>query len=551
MTKRIFRSILTAALIVFLVSMTMIMGVLYNYFSQVQRQQLRLETALAAQGVALNGEAYFQNLDTGNCRMTWIDREGNVLYDNKVEITTLPNHLDREEIAQALQTGYGESFRHSDTLMERTIYTAQLLPDGTVLRLSSVHSSPLNLILEMLPATAVVFLLISALALLLAFRLSRRIADPLNRLNLDLPMSNKEYDELTPLLQRIDSQQRQLQLHQAELLRKQNEFDTVTADMQEGLVLLNNKGIILSINKAASQLLGIPFPTSGEDIMVLGRTPEMRALILDALSGRRSEQTVTLPSGSYQVDASPVFSDGCLSGVALLMLDVTEKHKAELLRREFTANVSHELKIPLQSISGYAELMANGIVKPEDVKPFSEKIYQEAQHLIGLVADIIRLSRLDEGAADMQRESVPLYALASETLTELASKAKQADVTVSLTGSEVAVSGIRQLLSSVVHNLCDNAIKYNRKGGSITVTVSDEGEYACLCIQDTGIGIPAADLDRIFERFYRVDKSHSKNIEGTGLGLSIVKHAVLIHGGKIHVESAPGQGTSICVNLPK
>ena len=549
MTKRIFRSIWLVALAVFLASLVLIMGMLYTYFTHVQQEQLKNQTMLAAQAAAHEGIDYFEGLNIPDCRITWIDTDGTVLYDNRSQIDVMENHMDREEIREALETGYGESIRYSATLTESAFYSAQRLPDDTVLRLSMAQISALNLILGMAQPICVVIAVALVLSMLLAFRLSKRIVEPLNKLNLDDPMSGEYYEELTPLLRRIDGQHRQLHAQATALNRKQNEFDAVTANMSEGLVLLNSKCVILTLNSAARRLLNLSRSSIGTDILAYERAIGIQPLLLKALDGHQAEKIFSLPGGEYQLNASPVLTDGTVTGIVLLLFDVTEKLRSEQLRREFTANVTHELKTPLQSISGYAELMSQGIVKSEDVAPFSGKIYTEAQRMIRLVEDIIRLSQLDEGSADMQPETIDLYSKAYEVVATLTAVAEQADVKLTLEGSTTQFRCIPNLISGILTNLCDNAIKYNRPGGSVTVRIGQEKGCAFLSVADTGIGIPVEHQSRIFERFYRVDKSHSKEVGGTGLGLSIVKHAVQILGGRIDLKSAPGKGTTITIRF--
>lgn len=551
MTKRIFRSICIVALSVFLASVILFMGVLYNYFSNVQRSQLRMQTNLAAQGVDKDGLSYFDGLDVKDYRITWIDTDGTVLYDSKSDSAEMENHLEREEIKQALSEGSGESARYSTTLLERSIYCARRLSDGTVLRLSIAQNTLLTLFLGMLQPICVIFVVALILSLVLASRLSKGIVKPLNALNLDEPLNNDGYDELTPLLRRIAAQQRQIRKQEEELRQKQNEFETVTTGMAEGIVLLNEKKMILSINPAAMRLFDTDRSCVGKYLLSVNRSLELQELLQKAEDGRHAEMTMELGGGTYQIDASPVFSEGLISGIVLLMLDVTEKEKAEQMRREFTANVSHELKTPLHTISGSAELMAGGMVAQADIPRFSGQIYAESQRMIRLVEDIIKLSHLDEGADDMKREDVDLYALAAETVQTLLPEADAAGLQMDLCGASVVVHGIRQLLRGIIYNLCDNAIKYNRKNGSVSVTVSEEESGAILSVADTGIGIPPECQERVFERFYRVDKSRSKEIGGTGLGLSIVKHAAKLHGATIEVHSIVDGGTTVTVRFPK
>ena len=551
MTKRIFRSICLVALAVFLASVTLIMGILYEYFSQTQQEQLRIEAGLAARGVEENGFEYFNGLDTQNYRITWIAADGAVLFDSTGYAETMENHLEREEVKEAIQNGFGHSARYSSTLMEKLLYSAQKLPDGSVIRLAVTQNSVLTIALGMLQPILLVALVAVILALVLASKVSKAIVKPLNELNLDEPLNNEGYDELSPLLRRIDSQQRQLRWQELELKQRQDEFQAVTSNMNEGLVLLNSGGTILSINNAALRILGAEKDCVGQDILTVNRSLEMQRLLDHAKNGQRAEEKICFSGREYQLDASPVLSAGRTGGVALLFFDITERENAEQMRREFTANVSHELKTPLHSISGCAELMKNGMVKPEDYARFAGQIYSEAQRLISLVEDIIRLSRLDEGAEEMQREKLDLYALAEAAARSLENEAKAAKVSVQVSGEPAFIWGVPQLVSGMIYNLCDNAIKYNREGGSVKLTVGLEGEYSVLRVADTGIGIPPEHQSRIFERFYRVDKSHSKEVGGTGLGLSIVKHAAMIHNAKIELQSTEGKGTSITLRFPR
>ena len=551
MTKRIFRAICLVALAVFLASVTLIMGILYDYFSQVQQDQLRIEAGLAARGVEENGVAYFDGLDTQSYRITWIGADGTVLFDSDSDASTMENHLERKEVKQAMVSGYGHSARYSSTLMERLLYSAQRLEDGSVIRLAITQNSVLTIMLGLIQPVLLVSLVAVILALALASRVSKTVVRPLNELNLDEPLNNEGFDELSPLLRRIDSQQRQLKGQALELKQKKDEFLAVTSNMSEGLVLLNSSGTILSINNAALTILDADKSCVGQDILTVNRSLEMQKLLEEAKTGQRSETKLCLTGREYQLDASPIISGGNIGGVALLLFDITERENAEQLRREFTANVSHELKTPLHSISGCAELMKNGMVKPEDTVRFAGQIYSEAQRLINLIEDIIRLSRLDEGAEDMQRERIDLYALSGSVMDSLRDEAKENKITMELCGGPAFIWGVRQLVSGMIYNLLDNAIKYNKANGSVKLSVSNEGEFSVVKVSDTGIGIPPEYQSRVFERFYRVDKSHSKEVGGTGLGLSIVKHSAMVHNAKIDLQSAPGKGTSITVRFPK
>lgn len=550
MTKRIFRSICFVAVAVFIASMVLIMGVLYSYFSQIQQSQLKMQTILAAQGVSHEGLAYFERLELKSFRITWIDAEGKVLYDSQSDTSQMENHLERAEIKEALLHGYGESRRYSATMTQRLLYCAKRLEDGTVVRLSVAQYTIVSLIFGMAYPVFIVFLAAVLLSVLLAIRLAKKIVKPLNELDLDEPLSNKEYDELSPLLRRIDHQQTQLKRQEEQLQRKQKELDAIVENMKEGMILLNQGGEIVSINPSAEKLLNTDSDCIGKDILTVSRNLELREVLGKALSGEAAGRVVTLQGASYQVDANPIVSENSVSGAAVLLLDVTEKEKAEQMRREFTANVSHELKTPLHAISGYAELMRSGMVESKDILPFAGKIYTEAQRMIQLVEDIISLSHLDEGAEDMKWEKVELYALAGTVVRGLESEAEGAGISIKLSGEAVVVEGILQLLHSILYNLCDNAIKYNRKGGSVAVEVRPDGAGASVLVKDTGIGIDTEYQERIFERFYRVDKSRSKEVGGTGLGLSIVKHAAKIHGAAIELHSIKDEGTEIRIKFP-
>lgn len=554
MTGRIFRSVFLTSIVVFLASAFLFMWVLYDYFSGVQKNQLRIQTSLAAQGVANEGDKFFDELETEGFRITWVDQTGTVLFDSEKNSAEMENHLERDEIKQALANGFGESSRYSSTLTVRSFYCARRLPDGTVIRLSAEQSSMLTLIMGMLQPLLYIFAAALILSLVLAARLSKKIVKPLNELDLDEPLNNESYDEIAPLLTRLNSQKLQIKRQSDELKQKRREFDAVIAGMAEGIVLLNGKHEILSINPAARKILGAEDAPTGQNIISVNRSPALHEILERADAGAHSETIAELCGGKYEISASPIFSEGSSCGSALLLMDVTEKEKSEQLRREFTANVSHELKTPLQTISGYAELMASGMAKPENNAEFSGRIYSESRRMIRLIDDIIKLSRLDEGALssaeDMKRENVDLYAIAMETTDRLLPQAQSMGVSISTVGEPVVINGIPRLIREIMFNLCDNAVKYNREGGSVTVSVSDGENSARLTVSDTGIGIPEEHLERIFERFYRVDKSRSKAVSGTGLGLSIVKHAAMLHNAKIEAKSVVGKGTEISVTFP-
>ena len=549
MTSKIFRSIFAVALAVLLAALVIIMGVLYGYYGGVQKKQLAGQTAMAARGVELEGMEYLKNLDS-DCRLTWISPQGAVLYDSTTDAEGMENHLGREEVDEALATGVGESERYSTTLAEKTLYYARRLEDGSVLRVSVEQYTVLTLTLGLLQPFLVVMVLAVILSYFLARRLSRRIVEPLNKLDLEQPLENEAYEELAPLLSRIEHQHAQINRHLNELRRKRDEFSAVTGSMSEGLILLNERGVILSINPAAAGLFGIGADCVGRDVLTVDRSLPMQRLIASALAGRHDEAVETRDGRHYQIDASPVLSEGKVSGVVILTFDATERFLAEQQRREFSANVSHELKTPLQSIMGSAELLENGLVKPADIPRFVGHIRSEAARMVTLIDDIIRLSQLDEGEA-VPTEPVDLLALTQEAVRSLRDAAEKRRVTFHVQGAQAQVEGVRRMLYEIVYNLCDNAVKYNVEGGSVDVAVEDGPGQAVLTVSDTGIGIPPEHQARVFERFYRVDKSHSRETGGTGLGLSIVKHAAQYHGAALELQSAPGEGTRITVRFPK
>lgn len=552
MTKKIFRSIFAVALTVFLCSVVVIMGALYGYYSSNQMKLLGSQVELASQGVELAGVDYLKSLTADDYRVTLIDSDGSVEFDSAADSAQMENHLERKEIKDALKNGEGQATRHSSTLMERQLYSAKRLSDGRVLRLSCSQYTWWTLFVGMLEPVVAVFFAAVGLSLFLAFRLSKRIVEPLNKMDFDGENPPEGYyEELSPLVSRIESQKEELKYKEAELKRRKDEFNAATKKMTEGLVLLNEKGKILSINDSASKLLSISSYCVGKDILLLNNSFEMQELIGKAKEGRHCELIVPLDDADYEVTASPVMTDGKVTAIALLIVDITEREKAEQMRREFTANVSHELKTPLQTISGCAELMQNGLIKPEDVEKFGERIYSESKRMITLVEDIIGLSRLDDGTVDTNKEPVNVKETVSTVIDILKDSAQRKNVTVSLSGDDVTINTVKRLLSEVVYNLCDNAVKYNKDGGRVDITIKEQPDFVSVTVADTGIGIPGSAINRVFERFYRVDKSHSKEVGGTGLGLSIVKHAVKLLGGDVSLESEENKGTSVTVTLPK
>ena len=544
MTSKIFRSTVFVAVVVLLCSLGVVMGVLYSHFSGVQVQQLKDELSLAVTGTEQYGNAFLENVEADRFRITWIDTDGTVLFDTRVDQTAMENHADREEIREAMEDGSGSAVRTSATLTEHTFYEARRMADGTILRISANQASAWALMMDLLWPIILIAVLAIGLSALLARRMATKIVEPLNSLDLEQPLSNDTYEELSPLLRRISQQHLQIDSQMRKLRRKADEFNQITSHMQEGLVVLDKETHIRSINSAAMKIFHAEESCVGSSFFQVNRSNALRQALNDALDRGHGSAVLKLDGRAYRFDMSSIQSDGNLLGAVILIVDVTESHNAEQLRREFSANVSHELKTPLQGIIGSAELLESGMAKPEDQPRFLGHIRREASRLVALIEDIIRLSQLDEGV-ELPAEQVDLLALAEEVKTILLPSAAQKNVAITLSGEGFRLTGVRRLLHEILYNLCDNAIKYNVPGGSVAVHV----EHNRLVVSDTGIGIPAEHQGRIFERFYRVDKSHSKASGGTGLGLSIVKHAVSYHKAEITLESIPGKGTTITIQF--
>lgn len=549
MTKKIFRSIISASVLAMLIVLVIIAGVLFNYFGGIQKNNLKAEYTLASVAVEESGKDYLSTLKGDSYRLTWVSADGTVLYDTLVDASSMENHSDRKEIKEALEKGTGESERYSQTLTKKTLYYAGRLSDGTVLRISTSHASVLSLVLGLVQPIFFVLLLVIIISVVIANRMSKRIAEPLNEIDLEHPLENKVYEELSPLLRRIHALQNDIRKQFEELKQKTDEFDQVIGSMNEGLVLLDKKSTVISVNNAALRFFKSDKTCVGNDFITVDRSVEIQNTISRALADGHGEIHLERNGGEYQIDIGRICSNDDVIGVVILVFDITDRVFAERNRREFTANVSHELKTPLQSIIGSAELIENGLVKPEDMQRFVGHICSEAARLVTLIEDIIRLSQLDEGN-ELQSKPTDLYAIASDVVNELQYTADTKNITLKLTGKSVTVSGVKKLLSEVVYNLCDNAVKYTNDGGHISVDVNQTDENAVVVVSDDGIGIPPEHQSRIFERFYRVDKSHSKASGGTGLGLSIVKHAVQYHHGNIKVESEQGKGSIFTVTLP-
>ena len=544
MTKRIFRSIVIVATLVLFVCFGVTLGVLYSHYSDLHWQQLGNELTIAQNGLAQYGEDYLDALSKGNFRFTWIEKSGTVLHDTQTSYETMDNHADREEIKEAFAYGSGESQRYSDTVTTKMLYKAVKLQDGSVLRISTAQDSVLALLLEVLFPLVLIYVIAIAVSLMLARRMANRIVNPLNDLDLDNPLSCNTYDEISPLLHRIEKQNKQISAQVAQLKEKTDQFEQTTSSMSEGLVLLDSEGKILSINPAAARLFETSKACVGLDFLVVDRSQAMSGGVKQALAKQHCDFRITKHGSEYQLGISPIVSGNRLLGAVVLAFDVTEQVNAQRNRQEFTANVSHELKTPLQSILNSAQLLQSGLVKPEDVQKFTGYICSEAERLLQLINDIIRLSQLDE-SGEFPQESVNLYAVTSQVLQTLLPAADSRNITVELLGEHTVITGVRQLAYELIYNLCDNAIRYNKDGGKVTVTVGKDS----ITVKDTGIGIPKEHQARIFERFYRVDKSHSRETGGTGLGLSIVKHAAQQLGAIIELKSEPNIGTTVIVKF--
>ncbi|MDY5635461.1 ATP-binding protein [Streptococcus orisratti] len=550
MIKKIFRSTFFATLGVLLVTLFMVVGLLYGYFTQVQKEQLQTETALAAQGVSLEGQDYFNELKMSNVRITWVDNQGKVLYDNESDAQTMDNHANREEIKEALKDGYGESVRYSKTLTTQSLYSAQRLDNGTVIRLSVTRHSILVLLFRMFQPLALILVLAFFLSLWLSRSIAKSVVGPLNRLDLDHPLENDAYEEISPLLRRIARHQKEVTEREVVIEQRQSEFDTIISKIKEGMILLDNNCRIISINQAAQDILQTDQTCLGKDMLQIIRNLSLNNWLEKGLQGRKQEGILQLDDSHYKVMVRPIQSEDKVTGLALLFFDVTEQLQAEQLRREFTANVSHELKTPLHLISGYSEMLASDVVAQKDVPQFAEKIHSESQRMIQLVEDIIKLSHLDE-SEELAMEPVNLYQISEEVLESLSAKANERHINLHLLGEPAYITGNHALIHSLIYNLCDNAIIYNRDKGDVTVGITSNEDKIVLTVQDTGVGIAKDEQERIFERFYRVDKSRSKKLGGTGLGLSIVKHAVNQHHADIKVESQLGLGTKMTVTFHK
>lgn len=556
MNKKIFRSSLLTVCLVLAATIALIMGLLFHFFEKQIQKELANEAGFLAHALENEGAGYFDSFDNknnklaGNNRITWIDENGTVLFDSRADVSELDNHADRDEIKTAMKEGKGMSTRYSKTLMEKTVNYAIRLSDGSILRVSTEQYTVVTILMGMLQPILFIMFVALILTLVLSARVSKAIIEPINKLDLEVPENNETYEELTPLLRKIADQKETIGEQLADARKKQKEFNLITENMSEGFLVIDADANLLTYNSAALNLLEIT-PPADRSVLLFCRAKEFRGVISDVLSGIKAENTMVREERSYSLIANPVFEKESVIGAVVVILDITEREKRDALRREFTANVSHELKTPLTSISGFAELMKAGDVLENDVTDFSKSIYDEAQRLITLVNDIIKISELDGQSIPYEKETVDLYELSKEVIGRLEKEADKKNITFHLIGGRAEIIGVHKILEEMLYNLCDNAIKYNKENGTVDVLVNQTGDGVNVIVRDTGIGIPISHQDRVFERFYRVDKSHSKKVGGTGLGLAIVKHGALYHHAKLSLESTVDVGTVVTIAFSK
>lgn len=556
MNKKIFRSSLLTVCLVLAATIALIMGLLFHFFEKQIQKELANEAGFLAHALENEGAGYFDSFDNknnilaGNNRITWIDENGTVLFDSRADVSELDNHADRDEIKTAMKEGKGMSTRYSKTLTEKTVNYAIRLSDGSILRVSTEQYTVVTILMGMLQPILFIMFVALILTLVLSARVSKAIIEPINKLDLEIPENNDTYEELTPLLRKIADQKETIGEQLADARKKQKEFNLITENMSEGFLVIDADANLLTYNSAALNLLEIT-PPADRSVLLFCRAKEFRGVISDVLSGIKAENTMVREERSYSLIANPVYEKESVIGAVVVILDITEREKRDMLRREFTANVSHELKTPLTSISGFAELMKAGDVLENDVTDFSKSIYDEAQRLITLVNDIIKISELDGQSIPYEKETVDLYELSKEVIGRLEKEADKKNITFHLIGGRAEIIGVHKILEEMLYNLCDNAIKYNKENGTVDVLVNQTGDGVNVIVRDTGIGIPISHQDRVFERFYRVDKSHSKKVGGTGLGLAIVKHGALYHHAKLSLESTVDVGTVVTIAFSK
>ena len=550
MVNKIFCSNFFTSMLILLVSFCLIFGVLFSYFEAQMFTELESEAGYISYAVKNEGTDFINNFNEKGKRITWVSADGTVLADTKADAEGLENHADRKEIADALKNGKGTSSRYSDTLMQKTLYYAEKLDDGTILRVSTTQNSVVIILLGLLQPLIIIIVLALIISIFLSYRLSKAIIKPINELDLDNPAANETYEELTPLLKKMSAQKKTIDKQIKEAEQKQEEFKLITENMSEGLLVIDNDSNVLSYNQAAVRLLEVS-DVRENSVLAFNRSKGFRSVVEKALSGQRAENDMTHDENTYNLIANPVFEGDEIIGAVIVIIDITESVKREQLRQEFTSNVSHELKTPLTSISGFAEMMKSGGTPDETVVNFSTSIYDEAQRLITLVSDIMKISELDEGVIPFEKKQVDLCELSKDIIKRLTPVANKRNITLNVIGDTAYVSGTRKILDEMIYNLCDNAIKYNKENGTVDVIVNQANGKTSVTVRDTGIGIPASEQNRVFERFYRVDKSHSKLVGGTGLGLAIVKHGAAYHDADVFLESTDGKGTSVTISFRK
>ena len=550
MNNKIFKSSFLTTLVVLIATIALIMGVLFDFFEDQIQKEIENEAEYLAQAVENEGIQFFDSFDVNENRITLISADGTVIFDNQIDAASLDNHAEREEIKQAMETGSGISTRYSKTLTEKTVYYALKLSDNNILRVSTDQYTVVTILLGMVQPLLIVLIIAFVLTIILSSRVSKAIIKPINELDLDCPENNETYEELTPLLKKISIQKQIITKQLSEAHQKQEEFNLITENMNEGFLVIDKNTNILTYNSAALKLLGVE-STELKPVLSVCREKNFRDAVDLVLSGEKSVNMMERLGRTYRIIANPVFENDSVIGAVIIIIDVTEIEKGDEMRREFTANVSHELKTPLTSISGFAELMKNGDVAGETVVDFSKSIYCEAQRLISLVNDIIKISELDEGNFLAENERVDLYDLAGEIIERLKSEAAKKNISFSLIGSQVEVLGVPKILDEMLYNICDNAVKYNKENGTVDIIINQTDKKVNVIVRDTGIGIPQEHQQRVFERFYRVDKSHSKKVGGTGLGLAIVKHGAIYHNAEIKLESEENKGTTITLTFDK
>lgn len=546
MHNKIFRSSMLVTLLVLLSSIVLIMGILYDYFESQLINELKREAAYISIAIENEGIEYLDSIENENGRITLIAPDGTVIADTVADTDVLENHIDREEVKEAIQNGSGTSSRYSDTLTEKIVYYALEMKDGNILRISARHYTVFTILFGLLQPIMIVVFISILLSLWLCHRVSVKIVEPINTLDLEHPENNETYEELTPFLKKIANQRKIIDKQLKDAMQMQEEFKLITENMSEGFLIIDSEMRILTHNTAAMKLLNMSAAES-ENVLSVNRSKAFRKMLERVLSGVRNESETESDGKYYRFIANPVLDENNIIGAVVVILDVTESVNSENLRREFTSNVSHELKTPLTSISGFAEIMKNGDTPNEMVIDFSNSIYEEAQRLISLVSDIMKISELDEKTVVYEKETVDLYSLSLEVAERLRAEADKKNIKINVIGDTAEVIGVRKILDEMIYNLCDNAIKYNKENGIVDIIVSLADSKVKLIVRDTGIGIPTAQQSRVFERFYRVDKARSKSIGGTGLGLAIVKHGAIYHNAEIELESKENAGTLVSV----